>query len=194
MSNCVLHTPFGNAKIDVEGYYRITSGKEGNYNKRLHRLIYEKFWNVKLPKDIVIHHKDGNKTNNCILNLEALYNSEHSTLHRIMNNPNKSGDSFRGKHHSAESKRKISLANKGLKYDLLSRINNSKSRNTSGFFRVTTQPCKTCKQGFSYAYKYYDDEGKRKSIVSTNIETLEEKVKNEGLVWIKFDSSGNLVK
>ena len=75
-----LHTKWGNAHIDEKGYYRITSRKEGNRNKRLHNLIWEAY-NGKLPENMVIHHIDGNKTNNRIDNLELLSSTEHATLH-----------------------------------------------------------------------------------------------------------------
>lgn len=75
-----LHTKFGTAKV-VEGYYKITSGKEGNNNKGLHRLIYENFYSVELPAQIDIHHKDNNKLNNCICNLEALTHADHAASH-----------------------------------------------------------------------------------------------------------------
>lgn len=39
----ILHTKFGTAKLD-EYYYRITSTKEDNHNKYLHRLIFENFY------------------------------------------------------------------------------------------------------------------------------------------------------
>lgn len=37
--NKKLHTKWGTAKINSDGYYVITSRKEGNNGKRLHRLI-----------------------------------------------------------------------------------------------------------------------------------------------------------
>ena len=38
----MLKTIFGSANLDIRGYYRITSSKEGNCYKLLHRLIWEK--------------------------------------------------------------------------------------------------------------------------------------------------------
>ena len=78
--NDTLHTKFGTAKI-VGDYFKITSGKEGNNNKGLHRLIYEDFYDVELPTEIDIHHKDNDKLNNCICNLEALTHADHSASH-----------------------------------------------------------------------------------------------------------------
>lgn len=79
--NNILHTKYGTAKIQSHGYYVITSKKEGNNNKRLHRLIYEDFYNCEVPEGYVIHHKNGNKTDNCILNLQLMRWNEHNKLH-----------------------------------------------------------------------------------------------------------------
>lgn len=79
--NEILHTKFGKAKIDDDGYYIIISYKEGNRHKRLHRLIYEDFYGCKIPKGYQIHHKNGNKLDNCILNLQLIKPSEHTRLH-----------------------------------------------------------------------------------------------------------------
>jgi len=60
-----------------------------------HRLVYEEYLrdscqfeflvNIKeqlvLPRDIVVHHKDGNILNNTINNLEAMPLGEHSSIH-----------------------------------------------------------------------------------------------------------------
>lgn len=97
----ILHTKFGTAKIHKNNYYMITSHKEGNNGKLLHRLIYEDFWNVKLPQEIHVHHKDGNKINNCILNLEAITKAEHTYLH------------MKGVPKSDETKHKLSESMKG---------------------------------------------------------------------------------
>ena len=147
-----MKTKWGNANINNNGYFVITSSKEGNHNAYLHRLIYEDFYGVNLPKEIHIHHKDNNKTNNCILNLEALPKSEH---HKF-------------------------------KQKLSSKISNSKSKNTTGYFRVTKQPSKSCKQGFSYVYQYFGKNNKRKIISSVDIDKLKEKVLDKGLEWMEL--------
>ena len=98
--NKVINTKFGKAKI-YEDYYIIVGGV--NDGKKLHRLIYESFHKVCLLPKTIIHHIDGNKQNNCILNLEALTWGEHTILHRT------------GKKHSEETKLKISNSKKGRK-------------------------------------------------------------------------------
>lgn len=81
----VLYTKWGNAKINEKGYYRISSSKEGNYNKYLHRLIFEDFYGP-IPDACYVHHKDGNPLNNCVMNLQLLTKSEHSSLHNTGKN------------------------------------------------------------------------------------------------------------
>lgn len=73
------------------GYYRIFIN--GKY-RRLHRYIMEKHLLEISPKsiflkrgklriDIIVHHKDGNKTNNDISNLVCVTIKEHSKIHLI---------------------------------------------------------------------------------------------------------------
>lgn len=98
--NTPLKTKFGIANIDEKGYYRITSRKEGNRNKRLHQLIWESYYG-EIPENMVIHHIDGNKTNNNINNLKLISKNNHSILHNL------------GKKCSEETKNKIADAQKG---------------------------------------------------------------------------------
>ena len=117
-----INTKYGTVKINEYGYYRVTSKKEGNCLKLLHRLIFEDYYNIDLdeefPEGIIIHHEDGNKLNNEIWNLVPMTTNEHTAFHRT--------DNF--------------LSNSTLK--LMSKI-----RNSTGFFRVSTGKDKT-KQGF----------------------------------------------
>ena len=146
-----INTVFGSARISPFGYYVV---RKGNSDRLLHRLIYERFWGVELPKEVIIHHKDGNKLNNCILNLEALTREEHNTIHH---------DGFK---HSDETMEKM-----------------SRKRNTTGYFRVTKQKSKDAKQGFLWKYLYYEEFPKQKAITSATIEGLKKKVLAKGLVW-----------
>lgn len=81
-----LHTKWGTAKINRYGYYRITSGVEGNNMKFLHRLIYEEYHKCTLLPQGQIHHIDNNRTNNCILNLELVSAENHLTQHNLDRN------------------------------------------------------------------------------------------------------------
>lgn len=77
---------------------------------------------------------------------------------------------FYGKHHSEETKRKMSL-----------------SRNSTGYRWVSLDTCPRCKSGKRYQYRYYNDDGKRLSIVSVSIERLKKKVLEKGLPWEKIN-------
>lgn len=66
-----------NKNIDRGGYYRVklTSKGIGKYVS-LHRLVASNFIN-EIPNHMVINHIDGNKSNNCIENLEIVTQSEN---------------------------------------------------------------------------------------------------------------------
>ncbi len=46
-----------------------------------HRVIMENFLGRLLERHEVVHHKDENKKNNSISNLEVMHSSDHSRLH-----------------------------------------------------------------------------------------------------------------
>lgn len=75
-----LRSNIGNPKIRKlikhhNGYYRVTVG---NKNYTIHRLVYETFV-CKIPKGYEINHKDGNKANNRLDNLEMVTHKENIT-------------------------------------------------------------------------------------------------------------------
>lgn len=82
-----ISTKFGTAKLQKSGYYQISAGPEQYLKKYLHRLIYEDFHGVTILPWAVIHHKDSNKLNNDIRNLQCLSDSEHKRLHKSKNYP-----------------------------------------------------------------------------------------------------------
>ena len=77
-------TKYGSCFEDKDGYWVVSSRKEGNKNKRLHRLIWEEHYGI-IPNNHIIHHKDGNVKNNNINNLEILSIFEHNSLHKKNN-------------------------------------------------------------------------------------------------------------
>jgi hypothetical protein len=73
--------------IIVDGYKFYDTKQEylvgsvgDNEIKRLHIYIWEKH-NGKVPKGYCVHHKDHNKLNNDISNLEIIERSEHQSYH-----------------------------------------------------------------------------------------------------------------
>ena len=137
-----LKTEWGTAKINKNGYYVITSTKEGYGNKRLHRLIYEKHYG-KIPEGYVIHHKDHNKLNNNIDNLELLSEFEHKSLHF-----------------------------KNHKYS----YNNP--HNFNPIIKIKKRLSNRYKQGFIYKTEIYINKGNKKSISSTNLIKMKDKLKD----------------
>lgn len=82
-----IKTKYGSAYFSRnhgKGYYVISSSKEGNRGKQLHRLIYEDQYGP-IPKGMQIHHIDGDTTNNDISNLEMVSISEHNRIHKVGN-------------------------------------------------------------------------------------------------------------
>lgn len=152
-------TKFGKATID-NGYYRITSSKEGNYKKHLHILVWEDHYSKPVPEGYDIHHVNGLKTDNRIQNLQCVEHSKHVSFH------------MKDKKFSEEHKKKLSE-------------NHSKIKNTTGYYRVSKQTSKTAKQGFTWIYRYYEN-GKRNCISNINLDGLEKEVKKRGLEWYKI--------
>ena len=64
------------SKCDKNRYHQ----KGGKYE---HRLIMEEHLGRKLSSDEIVHHIDGDKHNNDILNLTIMSRSEHSRWHRL---------------------------------------------------------------------------------------------------------------
>jgi uncharacterized protein YjcR len=80
-------TEFGNANINPYGYYKISSYKEGNHGRLLHTVIWEKWYNKRVPKNYDIHHIDENKLNNEIWNLQCIESRIHRSHHMKKRNP-----------------------------------------------------------------------------------------------------------
>ena len=70
----------------LHGYVLIYSPNHPNKDKqgyvREHRLVVEREIGRYLMKDEVIHHKNGLKNDNRLLNLEVISNQEHSQIHQ----------------------------------------------------------------------------------------------------------------
>ena len=164
-----MKTKFGNAYVGNHGYYVVTSFKEGNHNKLLHRLIFEDFYGD-IPDNCHIHHKDGNKLNNCILNLQIIPEALHHSIHTT------------GFKYSKNDRLKMSKIKQGK----------SNSTNKTGYYRVYKEKGKQYAQGFTYAYEVdgsrVDNKHRnKKKIRRVNLKDLEKAVKEAGYEWRKID-------
>lgn len=178
MSSDTLYTKYGNARLTKKGYYLITSRKEGNNQKKLHRLIYEDYYNITLLPWTDIHHKDGNKTNNEISNLEAIFHDEHSRNHM-------KGD--RNPMNSEKVRLKLSETRKGVDYlspkqRYLKTKVEARRHNKLGLFRVSKASCPQCKDNYRYRY-IYTHKGKKISFSSRYLVRLKQRVVENGLEW-----------
>lgn len=86
----------------------------------IYTLVWEAF-NGPIPKGYVIHHKDHNKLNDCLDNLQLMTNSEHTKHHhtnKIVTEEVKQhmSNGQKGKHLSEEHKQKLREANIGKKH------------------------------------------------------------------------------
>ena len=64
--------------------FALTKGNKYFVNTSLHTSMHRYVWeyyNGEIPKECEIHHKDGNRHNNNISNLECISISEHRRLH-----------------------------------------------------------------------------------------------------------------
>lgn len=106
----------------------------------------------------------------------------------------KISDGNKGKILSNETRRKMSESHKGNKNPLYGKTHSdetckkiSKTKNSTGFFRVSKHKNITYKQGFTWVYQYSDGSDKQKAITSVNLDKLKEKVLAKGLEWIDFN-------
>lgn len=117
-----MKSEYGNVGINKAGYHIITSAKEGNLKKRVHRLIWEDWYGKPVPKGYVIHHINGDKTDNRIQNLQCVESGVHTRFHHkgkkckpfTEEHKKKLGKSKKGKPLSEEHKQKIAESNKGI--------------------------------------------------------------------------------
>ena len=90
----------------------------------LHKLVYEAF-KGETPKGggFAIHHKDGNKQNNCIDNLELLTHKEHCIIHLSSSDGIRK---VRNKKTSEADRYILSIPHKGVHPNLYGMINYNK--------------------------------------------------------------------
>ena len=187
-------TKFGTVTLD-NGYYRVTSTKEGNRGKKLHRLIFEDFYQITLPEHIVIHHDDGNTLNNNIWNLIPMTRGEHMVIHHKGKTISKSqkealSKAKKGIPLSEETKMKMSKSQMGKLHSKEIKQKISKSHTSTGIYHVHIHNDNSLKQGFYYEY-WFMENGKKKSLCSVDLGKLKQRVLSKGLEWIEFDEVNN---
>lgn len=179
--NNILPTKYGLAFLAPDGYYSVYS-KVNKWGIRLHRLIARDYFGdwIDDPDDYYeLHNIDGDRTNNCVLNLIPLKKEDHMREHMKGNTRRK------GIPHSDEIKKRISAKLTGRTNDIETLVKMSKHQNTTGYFRVSKKKSKYVKSGYRYDYSYYEN-SKRKHITSVDLKKLEQKVKEKGLEWFKL--------
>ena len=96
-----------------KGYLAVNLCKGGEHKRyTVHRLVLMTFSPVANMSELLVNHKDEDKTNNNLNNLEwctTLYNNTYNDKHK------KIGEKLRGKPLSEATKRKLSEANTGKK-------------------------------------------------------------------------------
>jgi hypothetical protein len=64
----------------VKTKYKYLQAKSGKIIREHTKVLKDN--GIEVPKGFVVHHKDGNKSNNSLSNLQVLSNREHTKLHR----------------------------------------------------------------------------------------------------------------
>jgi len=108
--------------IDKNGYkYIFKPSHPNNVNNYVpeHRLIIELQLKRYLNKDELVHHKDSNKLNNSIENLEVMTKSNHRALHNILDKKGKL-------HYNIELVKKLYLEGLSCR-DIANKLNIGKS-------------------------------------------------------------------
>lgn len=83
-------------KTKSNGYLEVSLNFNGKGHSRyVHRLVADS-WLGGIPKNMAVNHKDGNKANNNVSNLEVVTyseNSKHAYDNNLMTNPSFKGES-----------------------------------------------------------------------------------------------------
>ena len=71
---------YGTAYLKTDGYYYV-----GTYpdTVALHRVIWEDVWQSSIPDKLIVHHWNGDKTDNRPVNLYIMNRTAHNHVHRI---------------------------------------------------------------------------------------------------------------
>ena len=69
----------GSKWLDERGYVRVATGHPRGYEYE-HRLVVQAA-GVDIPDGYVVHHRDGDTTNNELSNLEVMSRADHNRVH-----------------------------------------------------------------------------------------------------------------
>lgn len=116
--------------LPTKAEYKRTSW--GDLKRPLHRVLMEGFLGRKLTKDELVHHKNGDKHDNRIENLEVMTAPDHGRLHNLKYPLTKQcvvcGSTFTP--HKTKRKRQKTCS-PTCKIALLTRLNKSRSKRPS---------------------------------------------------------------
>ena len=119
-----------------------------------HRLVMEQYLKRKLNKNEIVHHKDGDKSNNNIDNLEVMSLSDHSRLHQL------------GNHKSLDTKEKIKQNTEKLwkdsNFDSIKKSVSAYDSTTGEFVKTFSSIRDAASFGFNRRHIFNCCSGKRK--------------------------------
>ena len=167
ITNLINGKGYVGQSVDVEYRIRVhKSSLRGGYHRSKHlQSAWNKYgeenFEFELIKECEVKYLDE---------LEIFYIQFYDAMNPEFGYNNESGGNT-NKTMSPESKKK-----------------NSEAHTSTGFYLVSKIPNKTCKRGFTWAYRYRDENGKPTSIMRTDLSELEEKVNSEGLPWEILDA------
>lgn len=156
--------------IDKDGYVKVFPPKGYKHNC-FHQYIWMVANGCDIPKGYDIHHMDGNKLNNSIYNLELVEHILHIVEHKQniseetkkkMSESKKGKKSnFDGKHHSEETKNKMSkqVAQYTLDGELVKVWISANECGRNGFDQGNVSACCQGKRKThnGFIWKYYDE-------------------------------------
>ena len=122
------------------------------------------------------------------------YNTSHNTIKRRISEYMEKNDIDKREFDIGIHKSKSRYKKYGNYYDLYLKIKDSMAMKKDNLpFRVVKHKNSKCKQGFTYWYRYYENE-KRKTLTSVNLIELKKKVLDNNLPWFTFKEMNNIVE